>query len=411
MRLWTGPLGGVSLGPWSRPGTSLSGPVAYVYARHDVLPSIFEEGWLVGVNELIERWEVDMVIPAHDSVLLELARQHNNLGAGLVTSPMATVEITRSKSATYRALGNRLRTPKIHGEAAAVQSFPVFVKPDAGQGSQGAKRIHSALELGAALTERDDLLILEDLPGEEVTVDCFSDRESGLKFCGGRTRTRVRAGISVTSRPIEDPEFESIAHTILSVLDLHGAWFFQLKRAADGAWALLEVAPRIAGTSGLHRAMGVNLPLLSLYEHARLQVAVSPNPHVVEVDRALQSSFRLNLDYDTVYVDLDDTLIVRGQVHSQLVRFLYDCLNRGCHLVLVTRHASDPVATLERHRLGSLFDEVIHLQADSPKADHCPGPRAIFLDDSYAERRSVAQQAKIPTFDLSQLDALIDDRA
>lgn len=36
---------------------------------------------------------------------------------------------------------------------------------------------------------------------------------------------------------------------------------------------------------------------------------------------------------------------------------------------------------------------------------------AIFIDDSFAERREVAEACGIPTFDLSMLELLLDDRA
>lgn len=391
-------------------GMAGAGHAPYAFRHHAELPSVHEPGWREPLDELLARHAIDAIFPGHDDVLLALARCADELPAAVITSPLETCEITRSKARTYAHLAGAVRVPAIFDGPDTVPAYPVFVKPDVGQGSQGARVARSRVDLEAALEGRDGLLVLEYLPGEEVTVDCFSDRERGLMFCQGRSRTRVRNGISVTSRPAHEPAFEALAAAIGERLALHGAWFFQLKRAADGEWTLLEVAPRVGGTSGLARAAGANLPLLSLYEAARMPVGLQLMDRVLEVDRALVSRFRLDLEFDTVYVDLDDTLIVHGHVHSRLVRFLYDCLNAGRRLVLVTRHAADPRETLARHRLGELFDEIVHLQAGEPKAASCPGPRAIFIDDSFGERRAVHGGAGIPTFDCSQLDALIDDR-
>ena len=50
------------------------------------------------------------------------------------------------------------------------------------------------------------VLIFENLPGEEYTVDCFTDRHGDLLFAGPRSRDRVRMGISFASRtwPLSD---------------------------------------------------------------------------------------------------------------------------------------------------------------------------------------------------------------
>ena len=63
------------------------------------------------------------------------------------------------------------------------------------------------------------------------------------------------------------------------------------------------------------------------------------------------------LNYDTVYVDLDDTLVLRQQrVHTKLVRFLFQCFIANKQIVLVTRSKDDPNEVLRQIRLFELFD-------------------------------------------------------
>lgn len=214
----------------------------------------------------------------------------------------------------------------------------------------------------------------------------------------------------MNSVPACDSAFATYAAAIAGRLCLHGAWFFQLKRAANGVLTLLEVAPRIAGTMALHRVQGINFALLSLYEQERIPVQLLRNDVPVEIDRALVSRYRHDLHYDTVYVDLDDTLILRGRVNCELVRFLYQCLNQQKQLVLLTRHASDVHETLRRYRLAGLFDQIVHC-GHAPKADHVlEGGDAIFIDDSFRERRAVSATRGIPTFDCSMIEMLLDER-
>ena len=85
-----------------------------------------------------------------------------------------------------------------------------------------------------------------------------------------------------------------------------------------------------------------------------------------------------------MYVDLDDTLIVRDAVNMPLVAFLFQCVNEGRRLVLLTRHAKDVQRTLARFRLTSLWDEVVRMRDDDmreggahPRARRDPDRRLV----------------------------------
>ena len=60
--------------------------------------------------------------------------------------------------------------------------FPVFVKPDKGQGSQNAEIINNKESLKNALRDNCYIIVLEYLIGKEYTVDCFNHRKDGLLF-------------------------------------------------------------------------------------------------------------------------------------------------------------------------------------------------------------------------------------
>ena len=383
----------------------------FAYRRWVEIPPVTADGWLEVLNRVIDELGIDFVVPGHDDVLLALAEHADEIDARVVTSPARTCRITRSKRATYELLGETVPVPRVFETAGAVTHFPVFAKPDRSQGSQGAMEVPDAAALERALAAGSDL-VMELLPGEELTVDCFSDRERGVLFSRSRPRLRTRAGISMATRTIDDDGTAlAFAEAIASRLELHGAWFFQLREDAAGELRLLEVAPRIAGTSALHRVTGVNFALLSLYEQLRAPLRLLSNPVAVELDRALVNRYRHDLAYSSVYVDLDDTLTVHGRVNRRLVALLYQFLDEGHRLVLLTRHRSDVAATLTRLRLGQLWDEVIHVTDErQSKSDHIREPDAILIDDSFSERRSAAERLGIATFDSSMIELLEDHR-
>lgn len=392
-------------------GQDISNHGPFVYERYSVLPAVIEPSWLDSLNDLLAREQIDFILPAHDDVVVALAREHARIRAQVVSSPLATCEITRSKSATYRRLSGHVRVPRLYGSIEAVEVWPIFAKPDCGQGSQGIVRLDTPAQAQAALVERPDRILCEYLPGSEYTVDCFSDRESGLLFCRARERVRTRNGISVHSRTSDLPGINEMAEAIANELPLHGAWFFQMKKAADGELVLMEVAPRIAGSMAVHRVQGVNFPLLSIYECLRFPLDLITLPYEVELDRALRNRYRHSIFFENVYVDFDDTLLLRGKINIDLVRFVFQCFNNDIPVRLITRHAGDIGQALSICRLGGVFDEVIHLTEGQEKKDYITAANAIFIDDSFSERKKVKDALGIPVLDCSMIELLAQGNA
>jgi carbamoyl-phosphate synthase large subunit len=388
-------------------GLDVPNHASYFFARHFTVPSIRQAGWMEAINAIVREHRIDFIFPAYDDILLALVENAEHLMARVVTSPLETCRVTRSKSLTYEAL--RDISPRLYNNIDDVDKYPVFVKPDRGQGSEGAKLIPDELSLRSELYQDPDILVMEHLPGEEYTVDCFSDRERGL-FCRGRARRRIKSGISMACHVEHDPAFIAITETIGSRLDLHGAWFFQVKRNDSGDLRLLEVAPRIAGGMCLHRVLGINFPLLSLYEHLRLPYRILINELDVTLERALVNRYQSNIYYDSVYLDLDDTLIYREKVNIELVRFLYQCVNNQKKLILLTRHSQDVHGTLRQYGLSGLFNEIVVLDQKENKSKYITSQQAIFIDDSFREREEVKERLGIPTFDCSMIEMLLDDR-
>jgi len=382
----------------------------YVFARHFLVPDVHEPTWLETLNEVLAEQKIHYVFPAHDDVALSLAECASRLRAGIVSSPLKTCRTARSKIATYECLRGVVPLPVVYDDPASISEFPVFVKPDIGQGSGDVHLILNMEQLFRCLAAPKRYVVTEYLPGEEFTIDCFSDRERGLLFCSGRTRSRTRSGISMKSRLVHEEIFHGYAASISKKMEFHGAWFFQMKKDRQGKLKLLEVAPRIAGTMALNRVRGVNFPLLSIYEQERIPVQIMMNQVDVEIDRALVNRYRHNVRYRTVYVDLDDTLILHGRVNTALVQFLYQCVNESIRLVLLSRHDGNVERTLQLHRLGSLFDAVIQIDRKASKADYIREADAILIDDSFRERMDVHCRLGIMTFDCSMIEMLLDER-
>ena len=376
------------------------------------LPYVDEPGLIDRLNQVIDELEIDYIYPAHDSAVLTLTREQERLHAPVVTSALETVEICRSKNLTYDYLRGAEYLPRFYACLDEIREYPVFIKPSVGQGSVGARRIDSRAALEEALADGVEYAICEYLPGQEFTVDCFTDRHGDLRYVGPRSRDRIRSGIAVRSHFLpEDQRINAIAEDLNRRFRFNGAWFFQLKENGQGQLRLMEVAPRIAGTMGATRNRGVNMPLLTLYNMWGFDVDIINNGNELLLDRAFISRFKAGIHYENVYVDFDDTLVLRGQVNPELMAFLYQARNQGKKLFLISKHVGDLDGELRRFCIHpGLFDRIIRLDQGESKLPYIQAG-SIFIDDSFAERRRIHEGCGVPVFDLDMIESLIDWRA
>jgi len=133
----------------------------------------------------------------------------------------------------------------------------------------------------------------------------------------------------VTSR-VDDKKVKKQVHdmalNINGSLDFMGAWFFQVKHvenSTDSPLCLLEIAPRIAGAMAYSRISGVNLPLLSLNLVMGLPVRIGNVNHPESTMKAYKTYVIPPLKFDNLYVDLDDTLVIKNRVNPDAMRCLY----------------------------------------------------------------------------------------
>ena len=380
------------------------------------LPFITDPDFLEKFRQVVRDNNIDAVYPAMDAVIELLKSNEDFLGCKVVSSPIETTQICLSKSKTYKVLENVVKVPKTFTADELViagEPFPVFAKPDIGYGSRGAKKISSVEDLKAHLALYPSCILSEFLPGKEYTVDCFSSHNGDLLFAAARERCRIMNGISVNTKPVKEnaEEFVEFAKRINSAIKFNGAWFYQVKRDANGKLTLLEVASRFGGSSSLFRAQGINFALMSLFDAFDIPVSILRNGYDVIMDRALDNKYKLDLKYSEVFVDFDDCIYLEKQfVNDALMAFLYRCVNKGIKITLLSRHDDIKLGKLDelldKLRIRQIFDRIIHLDPSQKKIDFIDNTDSIFIDDSFAERKAIANKFNIPVFSLDMIEAL-----
>ncbi|MTJ02265.1 ATP-grasp domain-containing protein [Idiomarina piscisalsi] len=392
-------------------GSSVDDHGKFVFENYIAdIPFHHEGCFIPRMKEIIEEHSVDAIFPAMDAVANTLKQYESELGCRVIGSDASTTELCSSKIKTYTKLHGRIPCPSWTTEVMQIENYPVFVKPDVGYGSRGVFFAENEDSLKTFLAKHNEtkFLFCEYLPGDEYTIDCFSNFNGELLFNGPRKRARVSNGISVNT--IEEKAhrgtFDSLAKVINESFKPRGAWFFQVKESANGELKLLEVAARLGGSSSYFRAKGVNFALLSAFDAFDIPVEVLVNDYGVELDRALSSKYKLDISYDTAYIDFDDCVIINNSVNPDLIRFIFQARNKGILIVLITRHARNIKQSLESFRLANIFDDIIHIVDKQPKSNFINSKSAIFIDDSHAERTDVSKVHGIPVFSPDMIEML-----
>lgn len=364
----------------------------YVYENYlGGCPFVTHDEFLDHVKMVVSQYQIDVIYPANEITLLYFKRYEQEL-CKVIGPSLETVDICNSKLSTYGALKDVIKVPALRFD---YKDYPIFIKPSVGHSGMGCHKINNEAEM-LAMYDPLKHLPLEYLPGREYTIDCFADQ-----YAEGRERKTIIKGIASTTAIIKDPRFQEMATAINGVLKFPGAWFFQVKEDIAGELTLLEVGARLAGSSSLSRLRGVNLPLLNLYAEL---VRIKSQDYITEISRSLDVKAKINYEFEDVYIDLDDTLIINDKVNYKLLGLIYKFRNEGKQVYLITRSIyDDAMDKLLKARIPeSLFTFSIHVKQYERKKDYMR-PKSILIDDSFAEREDVDQ----PTFDTDIVDSLL----
>ncbi|WP_411967230.1 ATP-grasp domain-containing protein [Haloferax sp. YSSS75] len=247
------------------------------------------------VDELLsicDSEDVDVVLPQVTAELQHLSESRDrfaSVGTEIAISNKQSVEQANSKKRLTDLCGQLgipspdnqiVRTWSQLRKAASSLGYPenpVVVKPPISNGQRGFRIITEDMEnqhrfyekkpdgtkismqqLHAVLGDSfPELLVMEYLPGEELSVDVFRNEDQTVPI--PRSRDRVRSGISFQTTIKRDTEIISYVQDLSEEIDLQYVFGFQFKRREDGTPVILECNPRIQGTMVASTVAGSNL--------------------------------------------------------------------------------------------------------------------------------------------------------
>jgi len=372
----------------------------------DNVPFIDDPNFINEIKNIVDNFHIDIIYPCLDVSIPILKKFESYLNCTVISPNFKTAEICLSKRKTYEVLSDYINVPKEY-KINNIPEYPVFLKPEVGSSSRFTYLVNNREELDIFIKKVPNPMILEYLPNNEFTVDCFSNYKNELLFVGPRVREKIVNGISVKTSNIEDCQITIIAEKINKILNMDGAWFFQLKQNKNNEYVLLEVACRFGGSSSIQRYRGINFSLMSLYNSFKEDVSILINDFNVDFYRTFNIKTKINIDYDYVYLDFDDTIILQNKVNIEMIKFIYHMINIGKKIILITKHKYNVYDTLETFKIPKdLFYKIIQINNFDDKYKYIEHQNSIFIDDSFKERKEIKKYVKIPVFSLDTIDCL-----
>jgi len=242
--------------------------------------------------------KIQAVLPITTRELEPLSKakaQFEKQGIDIVVSNSDSLDIANDKGKLYKHLASHsIKVPKF----GVVTSYDQFVavkneikkehknfiiKPCKANGSRGFRIVDNTINKSDLLfnhkpnstyiSERDldeilkqpfpPLLVSEYMPGDEYTVDCLV-KNGAPQLIVPRRRDKMNAGISVAGEIVNNQKIIDYCESILATLNLHGPIGIQVRYNKNNEPLLVEINPRIQGTTVALMGAGINLSLLSL---------------------------------------------------------------------------------------------------------------------------------------------------
>jgi hypothetical protein len=135
-------------------------------------------------------------------------------------------------------------------------------------------------------------------------------------------------------------------------------------------------------------------------------VSALPNLIPVHLERDLSSKLSFLTEFEEIYIDLDETIIVESMLNPWAIAFLIQQRNLGKRIHLISKSLEkDLHMYLNKYHIEFLFDSVHHIGVSERKSEYIQSTNGIFIDDSFSERSEVMNSLNMPCFgpDIFQL--------
>lgn len=181
---------------------------------------------------------------------------------------------------------------------------------------------------------------------------------------------------------------------------------FQISVSVDSAFNTIRLYRSYSYDHwSLLRSVGINIPLIIMQNQLRRKLKIVPMIDLKDIfwSKSLNKP-QYSFTYNTVFVDLDETLMINGVIVDEVYNYLVNARSVGKTLILITRHKYNIEETLNAMNIEmDFFSEIVKVEDGEVKSDFIKG-QAIFIDNEFPERLDVRSKLGVPVLDINQIE-------
>ena len=243
-------------------------PALYHADHHALVPPVDSADYVPRLREVVDSYDVRLIVPLTDLDHVVLARARDRLGAQVLLPAAEVVERVSDKYRTHCFLEERgIPSPAtwLPDELPAEVDYPVLVKARAGFGSRHIYRARDRAELEFFLRYTEvDSIVQACCRGMEYSIDVFCDFDGRCLNAIPRTMIESKGGESIKGMTVRDWDLIEYGRFVAETLELAGPATIQCFRETDGRHEVTDVNPRFGGAFPLPLAAGSRYPELAL---------------------------------------------------------------------------------------------------------------------------------------------------
>jgi carbamoyl-phosphate synthase large subunit len=244
-------------------------PALYHADERELVPRIDSGGYVDALAELVDRHEVELIVPLTDLDHTLLTRARGRLEPALLLLPDEELcEALGDKWLAHLLFEEKgIETPPtwLPTDVPDDAELPLLVKARIGFGSRHIYRADSHEQLDFFLRYTPVESMVQTLcHGEEFSIDVFCDLDGRCLNAIPRTMIESKGGESIKGTTTKDPLLIEVGRSVAETLGLVGPATIQCFREADGSHRVTDINPRFGGAFPLPTAAGSRYPELAL---------------------------------------------------------------------------------------------------------------------------------------------------
>ena len=267
-----------------------------------IVPEGNNKNFIEVVFQYCKKNNIEIIIPAADDELLPFSDNLNlfkKINCKIMVENKTTLESVQDKKILYDNISKEENLKNIVPNFLSCNSYNSFknsyalikkqnkivcFKPSLSHGSRGFRIIKERLSKDYLFKNKTnpniisydqicdilnqdeenipESLIMEYLPGDEYSVDCF--KKDNKFYCVTRKRINTKEGICTTGITEKREDLIEISKSLYNLFNFKFSINIQFKYDINDQPKILEINPRLAGTMELSRAAGIDFSKLAL---------------------------------------------------------------------------------------------------------------------------------------------------